>query len=248
MNFIISVVNDFYECCNMPVKVISSDFDDIYKVGYNDYFEKIFPLKEIKLLINNSDNNLNNHLNIKIDKNINIYYMIISISRFNKNKGFFVLGPISNKQTKNSLHNIPYRSLECSNYMSKLILNIADDKFDKSMNKKSFNPYIRKAIEYVHENYKQDITIDSLCSYLGINKCYFCSMFKKYTGNTFSYFLNHFRVEKSKKLLINTDLNLLDIALTVGFNNQNYYSMVFKKYTNTTPSKYRAFTYLEEQK
>ena len=37
MNFIISVLKDFYECCNMPVKAISSEFDDIYKIGYNDY-------------------------------------------------------------------------------------------------------------------------------------------------------------------------------------------------------------------
>ena len=105
---------------------------------------------------------------------------------------------------------------------------------------------ITKSIQYFHENYSQDITIDSLCNYLDINKSYFCSLFKKYTGNTFSYFLNHFRVEKSKKLLIDTDLNLLDIAITVGFNNQNYYSMVFKKYTNMSPSKYRASISLEE--
>ena len=51
MNFIISVLKDFYECCNMPVKAISSEFDDIYKIGYNDYFEEIFPLEQIKDLI-----------------------------------------------------------------------------------------------------------------------------------------------------------------------------------------------------
>lgn len=242
MDFIISVLKGFYECCSMPVKAISSEFEDIYKIGYNDYFEEIFPLDHIKSLVCNSCN----HLNIHLDKNIDIYYKVVSISKFNKNKGYFVLGPILNKPIDNNLHNIPYRSLECSNYMSKLILNIADDKFDKTMNNKSFNPYIRKAIEYVHVHYSHDITIDSLCNYLDINKSYFCSLFKKYTGNTFSYFLNHFRVEKSKNLLINTDLNLLDIAIEVGFNNQNYYSMVFKKYTNMSPSKYRISTSLEE--
>lgn len=242
MDFIISVVKDFYECCNIPVKVISSKFNDIYKIGYSDYFDEIFPLDKIKSLISNSGN----HLNVHLYKNIDIHYKIVSISKFNKNKGYFVLGPILNKPIENNLHNIPYRSLECSNYMSKLILNIANDKFDKNMNNKSFNPYIRKSIEYVHVNYNQDITIDSLCNYLDINKSYFCSLFKKYTGNTFSYFLNHFRVEKSKNLLINSDLNLLDIAIEVGFNNQNYYSMVFKKYTNMSPSKYRISTFLEE--
>ena len=117
MNFIVSVVKDFYECCNMPVKVISNDFDDIYKIGYNDYFEEIFPLEDIKTLINNSGD----HLNICLDKNIDIYYKVVSISKFNKNKGFFILGPILNKPIDNTPYSIPYRSLECSNYMSKLI-------------------------------------------------------------------------------------------------------------------------------
>ena len=45
MNFIISVLKDFYECCNMPVKAISSEFDDIYKIGYNDYSGGI-PLRQ----------------------------------------------------------------------------------------------------------------------------------------------------------------------------------------------------------
>ena len=104
-----------------PVKAISSEFDDIYKIGYNDYFEEIFPLEQIKDLINHSGS----HLDINLDSNIDIYYKVVSISKFNKNKGFFVLGPISNKPVGNTSHNIPYRSLECSNYMSKLILNIA---------------------------------------------------------------------------------------------------------------------------
>jgi len=242
MNFIISVLEDFYECCNIPVKAISNELDTIYEVGYNDYFEKIFPINQIEDLISISDDDLKVYLN----KDTNIYYKIVNISKFNKNKGFFILGPILSNPISNNFYNIPYRSLECINYMSKLILNIADDKFDKNMNNKSFNPYIRKAIEYVHINYNEDISIESLCDYLDINKSYFCSLFKKYTGNTFSYFLNYFRVEKSKDFLLNTNLNLLDIAIEVGFNNQNYYSMVFKKYTNMTPSKYRLSNSLEE--
>jgi len=242
MNFIISVLDDFYECCNIPVKAISNEFDIIYEVGYNDYFEKIFPIKRIEDLISFSDN----YLKVYLDKDTKIYYKIVNISKFNKNKGFFILGPILNNPISNNFYNIPYRSLECLNYMSKLILNIADDKFDKNMNNKYFNPYIRKAIEYVHENYSNDITIDSLCEYLDINKSYFCSLFKKDTGNTFSYFLNYFRVEKSKKLLVDSNLNLLDIAIAVGFNNQNYFSMVFKKYTDMSPSIYRSSSCLEE--
>ncbi len=243
MDFIISVLKDFYECCNISVKAISCHLDEIYTIGYNDYFNNIYPSKQIEDAINNLDNTTSS-LDIKIDDDI--YYKIVNISKFNKNKGYFVLGPILNKPSGNNKYNIPYRSIDCSNYISRFILDISDDKFKKNMDNKSYNPYIRKAIEYVHENYAEDITIDNLCNYLDINKCYFCSLFKKSTGNTFSYFLNHFRIEKSKKLLKDTDLNLLEIAISVGFNNQNYYSMVFKKYTSQSPSRYRACSALQE--
>ena len=84
-----------------------------------------------------------------------------------------------------------------------------------------------------------DVVATYLCKHLNLNKSYFCSSFKTATGHTFCHFLNHFRVEKSKQLLLETDLNILDIAIAVGFNNQNYYSTTFKKFTGKTPSQYR---------
>ena len=56
---------------------------------------------------------------------------------------------------------------------------------------------------------------------------------------TFINYLNNYKIEKSKNLLENTNMTLLDISLEVGFNNQSYYSTIFKKYTNMTPLEYR---------
>ena len=67
-------------------------------------------------------------------------------------------------------------------------------------------------------------------------------MFKKETGQTFINYLNNYKIEKSKNLLKNTNMTLLDISLEVGFNNQSYYSTIFKKYTNMTPLEYRETT------
>ena len=224
MNFIISAMMDFYQCCNIPVKAISCELEEIYKVGYNEYFDKIYPSNEIFSLIDKRNDCLN------ID---DIYYKIVNIN----NNGFFVLGPISTNKDNNY---IPYRTLECLNYCSSFILNIAKDKFNQTMHNKPFNLHIKKAIEYVHDNYDQNISIVNICDHLNINKSYFCSIFKTSTGYTFCHFLNHFRVEKSKKLLSDTDMSILDVAVAVGFNNQNYYSTVFKKFTGETPFSYRA--------
>lgn len=106
-------------------------------------------------------------------------------------------------------------------------------------NKPICNFHINKAIYYTYQNYTEPLNIEKMAKYLEINKCYFCQLFKKETGKTYSQFLNEIRIEKSKELLKNTDMSILDIALSVGYNNQNYYTMAFKKITGVTPLKYR---------
>lgn len=88
-------------------------------------------------------------------------------------------------------------------------------------------------------NYSESITLGDMAKHLGLNKCYFCDLFKKETGKTYSQVLNEIRIEKSLELLLNTNMTILEIALTVGYNNQNYYNMAFKKIMGTTPFKYR---------
>ena len=105
-----------------------------------------------------------------------------------------------------------------------------------------YSKYLLKFLCYdlsIPLHYDKSINITDLCEHLNLNKSYFCSTFKTTTGHTFCHFLNHFRIEKSKKLLLETDLNMLDIALSVGFNNQNYYCTMFKKFTGKTPLQYR---------
>ena len=105
--------------------------------------------------------------------------------------------------------------------------------------KEIYNFHIRKAMDYTKNNYHKNLSLDYISSYLNLNKCYFCDLFKKETGKTYSKFLNEVRIEKSKNLLLNTDLSILDVALSVGYNNQNYFNMTFKRITGTTPLKYK---------
>ena len=94
-------------------------------------------------------------------------------------------------------------------------------------------------LNILKKNYSNEILIDDICAELNINKCYFCSMFKKEIGLTFINYLNNYKIEKSKELLKNPNLSLLDISLSVGYNNQSYFSTVFKKTTSKTPLEFR---------
>ncbi len=114
---------------------------------------------------------------------------------------------------------------------------------------KCCNFHIKRAIEEMNDNYSESISLDEMADFLGLNKCYFCQLFKRETGKTYSQLLNEIRVKKSLDLLLNTNMTILEIALTVGYNNQNYYNMAFKKIMGTTPLKYRnAMLKLKENK
>ncbi|HHV39597.1 MAG TPA: helix-turn-helix transcriptional regulator [Tepidimicrobium sp.] len=101
------------------------------------------------------------------------------------------------------------------------------------------NFHIRKAVDYIENNYSEPLSLDDMAKYLNLNKSYLSHLFKKETAKTYSQIVNEIRIEKSKDLIINTNLSILEVALSVGYNNQNYFNMVFKKITGITPLNYR---------
>lgn len=105
------------------------------------------------------------------------------------------------------------------------------------------NLHINDALSYIEENYHENITLESISNTLYLNKCYFCTLFKEQTGKSFSNYLNEIRIDKSKELLKNKKLSILEIAHAVGYNNQTYFNSLFKKYTNITPLQYRRETH-----
>ena len=106
--------------------------------------------------------------------------------------------------------------------------------------------YGQRVYLYVEQNFDRQLKLEDVASYFHLNKCYFCSVLKKELGKTFSQIVNEVRVEKSKELLREGNLSTLSIALSVGFNNQNYFNMTFKKLTGMTPLQYRKIAHPNE--
>ena len=98
---------------------------------------------------------------------------------------------------------------------------------------------VKKAIHYISQNFATPITLESVANHVHLNPSYFSTMFRQSTGSTFKEYLNMVRIEESKRLLANTDYSLIDIAVATGFEDQSYFSKVFKKYTGLTPKQYR---------
>ena len=98
---------------------------------------------------------------------------------------------------------------------------------------------IRSAIEYICANFNADISLEDVAETVHLNATYFSTLFKQSTGSSFKEYLNMIRVEESKRLLANTNYSIIDIAIATGFEDQSYFSKVFKKYTGITPKQYR---------
>lgn len=100
------------------------------------------------------------------------------------------------------------------------------------------------ALEYINSNYaKQDLSLEAVSGVLGLNPAYFCRLFKKGTGHSFTEYLNFLRVSKSEELLRSTSRSILDISMDVGFSSVSYYNRMFKKVKNCTPTVYRSAQY-----
>lgn len=98
---------------------------------------------------------------------------------------------------------------------------------------------IQRAISFINENYKDNLTLSTVANLVHLNASYFSSFFKKETSMSFSSYLNKVRIEKSKLLLKNYDETILNIALEVGFEDQSYFTKVFKALTTMTPKEYQ---------
>ena len=101
------------------------------------------------------------------------------------------------------------------------------------------NEIIKKAIRYISQNFSRNLTLDEVADHVHLNPSYFSTLFKQSTGSSFKEYLNMVRIEESKRLLSNTDYSIIDISLATGFEDQSYFSKVFKKYTGLTPKQYR---------
>ncbi|HJC75748.1 MAG TPA: PocR ligand-binding domain-containing protein [Candidatus Mediterraneibacter faecavium] len=98
---------------------------------------------------------------------------------------------------------------------------------------------IKKAMLYISEHFSNPLTLEEVAAYVHLHPSYFSTLFKSSTGSSFKEYLNMVRIEESKRLLSNTDYSIIDIAVAVGFEDQSYFSKVFKKYTGLTPKQFR---------
>jgi AraC-like DNA-binding protein/ligand-binding sensor protein len=100
-------------------------------------------------------------------------------------------------------------------------------------------PVITKARQYINEHHTEDLTLGQVAAAVHTSIFYFCKLFRKVTGTTFTEFVSRTRVEKAKNLLLNPNLRVSEIAYEVGFQSLTHFNRVFKKIMGESPTEYR---------
>jgi two-component system response regulator YesN len=105
--------------------------------------------------------------------------------------------------------------------------------------KKQYNRHLISAIEYIDQNFRKRLTLKSVAKSIYVSPYYLSHIFRDELDTTFSDYVNSKRIEEAKRLLGERSYDTKTLNELVGFNDVNYFIKIFKKYTGTTPSKYR---------
>jgi|SRR5690606_14478790 len=98
---------------------------------------------------------------------------------------------------------------------------------------------INVVIDYMMQNYQENIHIDQLADIIGMNKTSFCRYFKSRVHKTCTEFLNEIRISQACKLLINEPMTISEICYAVGYNNISHFNRQFKQITGSSAKVYR---------
>jgi len=108
------------------------------------------------------------------------------------------------------------------------------------------HPRMEKAIAFVREHCCEDVTVEEAARVCGVSTAYFCRLFRRFTGVSFKRYVTELRMARAQQLLVDTSLNIIEIALQVGYSRHSYFSRRFREFVGVTPRDFRKRVRLEK--
>lgn len=98
---------------------------------------------------------------------------------------------------------------------------------------------VGQVIDFIHNNYNEDITLEVLSRRFYVSPYYLCREFKRCTNRTIVQYINVTRIMNAQRKIMETDKSITEVGNITGFSNITHFNRVFKQYTGLTPSQYR---------
>jgi two-component system, response regulator YesN len=98
---------------------------------------------------------------------------------------------------------------------------------------------LERTLHYINSHYTEKISLEDAASYAALSPAYFSKIFKEEMNCSFTIYINRIRIDHARTLLRTTPCTLIEISGLVGFEDQSYFSRVFKSIAGISPGKYR---------
>lgn len=98
---------------------------------------------------------------------------------------------------------------------------------------------VTAARRIIESRFEEDLSLDRIAEEVEVSAFHLSRIFKAATGATVLDYMTSTRMEEAKRLMRETNLSIKEVAAAVGYNDQNYFSRVFRRVTGTTPSSFR---------
>ncbi len=126
---------------------------------------------------------------------------------------------------------------ECDELFFKMIRNYS--RLVQKHSQKNYSLLVQKVITCIDTDITADLSLKNQAKLLNVNPSYLSTLFKKETGVTLTDYVNKKRIERAKSLLKKSNIQIQSVAQSCGILDVNYFTKIFKKYTNLTPKEYR---------
>jgi two-component system, response regulator YesN len=98
---------------------------------------------------------------------------------------------------------------------------------------------IKKAISYIDQHLKEELSLKEVAAHVHLNPSYFSVLFKEQVNLNFSEYVTRRRIQRAKELVVSTSLPITEIAEEAGYKTSKYFIKIFKEIEGMTPSAYR---------
>lgn len=102
--------------------------------------------------------------------------------------------------------------------------------------------YTQQAIRYIEEHYADDINVRSIAAALSISESHLSKVFKDTIHSTIGEYLTNYRINRACMLLKDPQIRIYEVAVQCGYNDQRYFSVIFKRIMGMTPNEFRTRT------
>ncbi|MEA5004263.1 MAG: helix-turn-helix domain-containing protein [Christensenella sp.] len=128
-------------------------------------------------------------------------------------------------------------AIQIKEWILPVVYRMIDHAFDFMQERKSNIIFHIK--KYIKKQYRTKITLSDIAGHVHLNKTYLSELFNEETGEAITAYINRVRVIAGKDLLRDTAYSIAEVAYRCGFEDQSYFTKVFKQITGIPPSKFR---------